>query len=240
MGCDTTGTSVVDGYTLGPIITGTVEVWSGVADDQPSDTTANWSAGKAIYDAETPTASTTVSTITKVILDTATATATVTGTVGWASVAAASRYGPLGNIMTDYNLNFYKPSTTRNVCQAGYWYNYGVGSPKPKVWSSVPESVSFFSTMTVYDDKYSKCVYTNSAAPSAGDGGTLSCDGLSLSCFVSTQSVLGCNADALIGWDTKVKPLIGCPVTSTSTSHYTTVSSQRTETVVTTIVHSDY
>ncbi|KAJ5201484.1 uncharacterized protein N7498_006147 [Penicillium cinerascens] len=240
VGCDTTGISTLDGYTLAPIITGTVEIWSDVADDGPTDFSADWVAAESIYQRETSTASSTISTITNVALETGTATVIVTDIVGWASVAAASRYEFRGNVETDYNLNFNKPFATNDVCTAGYWYNYGVGSPKPKAWSDIPQSVSFFSTLTVNDEKYSKCVYTNAAAPSAGDGGTLSCDGLSLSCYVFIQSVLGCNADALITYDTKVKPLIGCPITSTSTRYYTTVNSHKTGTVVTAIAQAPY
>lgn len=56
-------------------------------------------------------------------------------------------------------------------------------------WSDIPESVSFFSTITVNSDKYSQCVYTNAAALSAGDGGRLSCDGYEIGCYVFTYSV---------------------------------------------------
>jgi hypothetical protein len=127
-----------------------------------------------------------------------------------------------------------------SVCTAGYWYNYGVASPKPKAWTDNPEGVGFVSVLMVYDEKYSKCIYTNAAAPSAGDGDMFSCDGLSLSCSIHTESVLGRNADALITYDTKVKPLIACPVTSTPTTQYSAVTSRKTETVVPTTVHTNY
>lgn len=228
------------------MLTGTVESWTDVADDASTDFAADWTAGSLIYMSEYDATSTggesgpgsgptatsgAASTITKIIYETGTATTTFTNTIGWLSVAAVSRYGFRGVVETDYNLNYASASETVDVCTAGYYYVYGVASPKPEAWSDIPESVSFFSTVTVNSDKYSQCVYTNAAALSAGDGGKLSCDGYEIGCYMLTYSVLGCNADALIGWDTKVKPVIGCPVTSTTTSHYITTTG--TETVTT-------
>ncbi|KAF7177735.1 hypothetical protein CNMCM7691_006169 [Aspergillus felis] len=149
-------------------------------------------------------------------------------------MAGAQRVGYRNIVISDYDLNFFTVSETRDVCAGKFSTEYGAASPRPKSWTDIPQSVTFFSNLDLLATKYTNCVYTNAAAPSAGDGGTVSCDGLTLPCHVATGPILGCNPDMLAGWLTSVKPLINCPV-RTMTSSVVTTTISVTEKLTTTI-----
>ncbi|KAF4152017.1 hypothetical protein CNMCM6069_002746 [Aspergillus lentulus] len=197
MGCDTTGTSIVSTYTLPPILVCTVETWSD-AGYTASDVAADWAAGSSIYSSvhfgstsgpitsgPGPTSaggggggSGTVTTITKVVIETETLTTTYAASLGVVGMAAAWQLGYRNFPVSDYDLDFYSVSETRNICERKFSTEYGAASPRPKTWSDIPQSVTFFSILDVLSTKYTNCIYTNAAAPSPGDGGTVRCDGL--------------------------------------------------------------
>jgi hypothetical protein len=149
-------------------------------------------------------------------------------------MTAAWRMGYRNFVVSDYDLDFYSVSEMKDVCQAAFSTEYGAASPRPKTWSDIPQSVTFFSSLDVLSTKYTNCIYTNSAAPSPGDGGTVSCDGLTLPCYVHTGPPMGCNPYMLAGWLTSIKALVNCPVATMTSSVYTTTSTV-TETLTTTI-----
>jgi hypothetical protein len=160
-----------------------------------------------------------------VTTETITSTISYNAVAGYMSIAGNLRsdINPKGGLLlvSDYDLNFYYPRTTVDVCSGGFEDVYGVGSPKPSNWYDIPKSVSFFSTITSFSQHFSNCVYTNSAAPSNGDGGTLSCAGTVFGCAVATFSILTCNPDIAGDAATSIKPLINCPVYEPTTEVYT-------------------
>lgn len=135
---------------------------------------------------------------------------------GISSMINGARGGELW--ISDYNLNFLYPRTTWDVCSGGNFAVIGAATPKPKHFSDIPQHVSFFSPLTSGPTHLSSCVYTNTAAPDDGDGGTLSCQGTAFPCVIATNPTLGCGPDALIGWDTYVKPLIRCEMSGPTTT----------------------
>ncbi|EAW19310.1 uncharacterized protein NFIA_092710 [Aspergillus fischeri NRRL 181] len=161
-------------------------------------------------------------------------TTTYPASLGVVGMAAAWRMGYRNFVVSDYDLDFYSISETKNICQVKFSPEYGAARPRPKTWSDILQSVTFFSDLDVLSTKYTNCIYTNAAAPSPGDGGTVSCDGLTLPCYVYTGPPMGCNPDMFFGWLTSVKPLVNCPVATMTSSVYTKTTAV-TETLVTTI-----
>ncbi|KAM0260057.1 hypothetical protein ACHAQJ_002981 [Trichoderma viride] len=141
---------------------------------------------------------------------------------GVSSIVFGGRGGEI--VLSNYNLNFIPPRVTFDVCSAGNFYVQGDATPSPAHWSDIPKSVSFFTALTSGPTHLSSCVYTNAAAPSDGDGGTIVCKDTSFPCVVATETPLGCNPDALIGYDTSIKLLIHCDVYGTTTTVVTDTS----------------
>lgn len=151
---------------------------------------------------------------------------------GVSSLVSGGRGGELA--LSDYNLNYIPAQSTFDVCSAGNFYVDGSASPKPAAWSDIPRSISFFTALTSGPTPLSSCIYTNPAAPSNGDGGTVSCKGTNFPCAIQTESVLGCNPDAIAGYDTKIKLLIHCNVYVPTTT-VETDTSVVVQTITTTI-----
>jgi hypothetical protein len=141
---------------------------------------------------------------------------------GVSSIVFGGKGGEI--VLSNYNLNFIPPRVTFDVCSAGNFYVQGDATPSPAHWSDIPQSVSFFTALTSGPTHLSSCVYTNPAAPSDGDGGTIVCKDTSFPCVVATETPLGCNPDALIGYDTSIKLLIHCDVYGTTTTVVTDTS----------------
>lgn len=165
--------------------------------------------------------------MTTVIVETITSTSTISSSLGRFDVAAESKVldEPVPEKHTFYDLNWVSAAVTQeNACAPAYGSNIGMASPTPTTWSDIPQSVSFDATFTINDETYSNCVYTNPAAPSAGDGGTVSCSGTLLACATFDIGVQYCDQD-----NTKILPLVSCPVTAaTRAVHtYTTAETSR-------------
>lgn len=78
--------------------------------------------------------------------------------------------------------------------------------------------VSASSLITSYSTQFSDCLYTNSDAPSDGDGGTLLCADTQFDCSIQTDTALYCMSVYDNGYyETTIKPLINCPVYQTTT-----------------------
>ena len=219
-----TGTAATGGASGGSGSSGSGSSGTGSSGDSTGASTSTHTVTVAPTPTSTVTEVIVVSTVTKV------ATSSYPALAGAAVIAAEQRLEIRNIEVRDYDLNFVGTSTTVDVCSAGWAYNYGAASPTPTAWSAIPKYVSFFSVLTVHSSKYSDCVYTNSAAPSDGDGGTLSCNNdFTLPCAIETGPVLGCNEDILAGYDTSIKVLVNCPI-STMTTTYSTYSSRVTVT----------
>ncbi|KAJ5653293.1 hypothetical protein N7490_000296 [Penicillium lividum] len=167
--------------------------------------------------------------ITTVIVETITTTSTSSSTLGRFDLAAESKllYEPIAAEHTFYDLNWITATVTDvDPCSAGYGTNIASATPTSITWTAMPNSLSFDATFTFGGETYSECVYTNAAAPSSdGDGGTLSCSGTQLSCTTfSGYGVNYCDED-----NTKILPLVSCPVTTAASvvSTYTTTETSK-------------
>ncbi|KAJ5261242.1 hypothetical protein N7478_011837 [Penicillium angulare] len=137
------------------------------------------------------------------ICETITSIEDITSSIGRFDLAADYKvnYGGLSPEQhTYYDLNYFSSGVTEeHPCPASYRDRIGSVSPTPAIWSAVPEYVTWdYATWTVGKSTWTDCIYTNTAAPSYGDG-------------AGTTTVL---------------PLVSCPVSASTTSVHTITTTE--------------